>query len=267
MELTKAEIWKIKTDIEKCISLFERGLERDEEQFPFWDNLPPFDDIDKKKFPYWYDPCFDDIDKRISTLTGHVIDTDDYELGKELACYRRSAFLLATRKWNSDDQVTMVWTQCAILLKDVESWIKEAYYKLPYDEFDNYYMKDGKLLHVESKIEYIVESKIEPVNEPATVELIQLPDNLLQALQEKGYIEDALAKPLKWIKSKSLLAYFVEVANDNLNLKNGIKRQIQPFEQLFNVKGITTAINNYKKTGDLPVGYKGINNLFKSLLL
>jgi len=90
----------------------------------------------------------------------------------------------------------------------------------------------------------------------------KLSDNLLSKLQEQKFIENAMARPLKWLKSKSLLAYFVEVANDELNLKNGEKRRIKPFETLFKMSGLTSAINDYKKTGTLPVGYKDIDKLF-----
>jgi hypothetical protein len=83
-------------------------------------------------------------------------------------------------------------------------------------------------------------------------------------LQENGYIEDTTTRPLKWLKSKLLLAYFVDVANDELNLKHGSKRRIRPFEELFNVEGLTVAISNYKKTGDLPIGCVDVDKLFKN---
>jgi hypothetical protein len=89
-----------------------------------------------------------------------------------------------------------------------------------------------------------------------------IPDNLLQALQEYGFIENAAAKPVKWLKTKSLLAYFAEVANDKLNLKHGEKRQIKPFETLFDVSGLISAKNDYKKTGDFPIGHEDIDKLF-----
>jgi hypothetical protein len=60
-----------------------------------------------------------------------------------------------------------------------------------------------------------------------------------------------------------LLAYFAEIANEKLNLKNGEKRQIKPFETLFNVSGLTSAINDYKKIGTFPVGYREIDRLFR----
>ena len=90
-----------------------------------------------------------------------------------------------------------------------------------------------------------------------------LPNMLLVKLQQSGCIKDITVRPLKWEKSKSLLAYFVDVANDKLNLKKGQKRQIKPFETLFNVLGLTDCINEYQnKTGQPPQGYKDIDNLF-----
>jgi hypothetical protein len=61
---------------------------------------------------------------------------------------------------------------------------------------------------------------------------VTIPDNVLKQLQKTGCIENAAATPLKWLKSKSLLAWFVDVANDKLNLKHGKKRQIKPFEAM-----------------------------------
>jgi hypothetical protein len=68
-------------------------------------------------------------------------------------------------------------------------------------------------------------------------------------------------KPLEWTKSKALLAYFVDGITEKYNLKHGEKRMIKPFETMFKTTGITHAINDYKKTGDSPVGYKDIDKL------
>ena len=72
-------------------------------------------------------------------------------------------------------------------------------------------------------------------------------------------------EPLRWLKTKSLLAYFVDVANDKLNLKSsGGRRQIQPFEMMFNMSGLGDAMSEYKnKTGQKPQGYEIIDNIFK----
>lgn len=89
----------------------------------------------------------------------------------------------------------------------------------------------------------------------------QIPTDLLDKLEQGGFIQK---EPLQWLKSKSLLAYFVDVANDKLNLKHGQKRSIKPFEDMFNVSGLTGCMNEYKnKTGQLPQGYEDVDNLFE----
>jgi len=88
----------------------------------------------------------------------------------------------------------------------------------------------------------------------------ELPADLLNKLETQGFIK---TQPLQWLKSKSLLAYFVDVANDKLNLKHGQKRLIKPFETMFNVSGLVGCINEYRnKTGQYPQGYKEIDSLF-----
>lgn len=89
----------------------------------------------------------------------------------------------------------------------------------------------------------------------------QIPTDLLDKLEQGGFIQK---EPLQWLKSKSLLAYFVDVANDKLNLKHGQKRSIKPFEDMFNVSGLTGCMNEYKnKTGQLPQGYEDVDKLFE----
>jgi hypothetical protein len=89
-----------------------------------------------------------------------------------------------------------------------------------------------------------------------------IPDNIWNELEKRGFIGNAKALPVKWLKSKALLAYFVDVANDKLNLKHGEKQRIRPFEMLFGVSGLVSAKNDYKKTGGLPVDYGHIDKLF-----
>ncbi|MDR1223408.1 MAG: hypothetical protein LBL07_11110 [Tannerella sp.] len=106
-------------------------------------------------------------------------------------------------------------------------------------------------------------------HQPAKAADPQIPDallNILPDLQQAGCIENTEDRPLKWLKSKTLLAYFVDVANENLSLKDsGERRKIKPFETLFNERGLTGCINEYKnKTGQLPNGYRDIDKLFKT---
>ena len=88
----------------------------------------------------------------------------------------------------------------------------------------------------------------------------QIPPEILLALEQNGFIA---LNPLKWLKSKALLGYFVEGMNDKYDLKHGEKRMIQPFETMFGKSGLSGAINDYKKTGNLPIGYKIIDNILK----
>ena len=87
-----------------------------------------------------------------------------------------------------------------------------------------------------------------------------IPEIVWNDLEAEGLIT---INPLTWKKTKALLAYFVEVANDKFNLKHGEKRQIRPFEIMFNKTGITSTINDYKKTGDLPVGHEIVDKILK----
>jgi hypothetical protein len=71
-------------------------------------------------------------------------------------------------------------------------------------------------------------------------------------------------KKIEWTgKSKSLLAYFVDNITDKYDIKNGEKRLIKPFETMFNKTGITNSINDYKKTGQLPIDHEIIDKILK----
>jgi len=71
----------------------------------------------------------------------------------------------------------------------------------------------------------------------------------------------------EWNKSKALCAYFADRASENLGLS---KRQYdgrakiswKPFETLFNLTGLSTARNDYQKTGTLPNGSENVDSLF-----
>ena len=71
----------------------------------------------------------------------------------------------------------------------------------------------------------------------------------------------------KWLKTDALLAYFIDCANDHLELRKGNGRiQWKPFciaFEITNNKNLRDAVNEYKnKTGSFPTGYKEINLLF-----
>ena len=88
----------------------------------------------------------------------------------------------------------------------------------------------------------------------------QIQTEILQALETTGIISQ---NPLEWLKTKSLFAYFVDCMNEKYNLKHGEKREIQQFECMFGITGVTSAINYYQKTGNLPIGHEMIDNILK----
>ncbi len=87
---------------------------------------------------------------------------------------------------------------------------------------------------------------------------------IFSKLKETGYFIES-NNNYQWTGSKALLAYFVDIASDRLGLRPSNNRiPWKPFEQLFNITGLSSSRNEYKnKTGSLPDGYGKINNLFK----
>lgn len=101
---------------------------------------------------------------------------------------------------------------------------------------------------------------------------ISLPSEL-DTEQAKALLQSAIQNRLcdnnyKWLKTKSLLAYFADKASEYLNLSKGkydgkTKTSWKPFETLFNIKRLSGAKNDYQKTGTLPDGYKNVDKLFE----
>jgi hypothetical protein len=108
------------------------------------------------------------------------------------------------------------------LEKEKEEWQYEKHcieiylddYTLKYGEekrnfFDNtperqyITLKYNTLVEIENSIQQAEQELTPPdaATNTKTPQQITLPDNLLQALQQAGFIENAAAKPLKWIKS------------------------------------------------------------------
>jgi len=127
--------------------------------------------------------------------------------------------------------------------------------KLWYSE--DYYKEYRAALQKESNNTLYQPSKIDI---PQSQTDYNIPTEILQALEQNGCITQ---NPLQWLKSKSLLGYFAECMNDKYNLKHGQKRMIKPFENMFGMSGLSGSINDYKKTGDLPIGYEIIDNILK----
>lgn len=96
------------------------------------------------------------------------------------------------------------------------------------------------------------------------------PDCFNWAFAAKGETEPTPPgqwQPIKWEKSKWLLAYFVDLFNCEFLGNDGIKKRTQwkPFELLFGETGLRGSKNDYQKTGSLPDGYKQIEVIIKSL--
>ena len=85
-------------------------------------------------------------------------------------------------------------------------------------------------------------------------------ETILQALEQKDCITQ---NPLKWLKEKNLLAYFVVGMCEKYKIKHGQKRKLKPFEKIFGVSGLSGTINDMKKTGKQPADYEIINEILK----
>jgi hypothetical protein len=96
-------------------------------------------------------------------------------------------------------------------------------------------------------------------------------DNFCCIFRVKNYADSGKSfTPLQWQKKLALFAYFVDKACEKYGLKHGEKRELKPFAAGFNVenkvittKQITAAINDYKKTGQLPIDHGKIDNILK----
>lgn len=100
--------------------------------------------------------------------------------------------------------------------------------------------------------------------EPADLSII--PEEIWIALAKNGLIQ---REPLKWIKSDTLLAFFIVTTCNKLKdkrLKHGEKNQWQPFGKIFqkDVKKLQRLYNgSVKRTGASPLGHEIIAKIFK----
>jgi hypothetical protein len=88
----------------------------------------------------------------------------------------------------------------------------------------------------------------------------KIPDEILLSLEQQKCIA---LNPLQWLKPKALFAYFVVGMCETYNLKHGQNRTLKPFENRFNIKGLSGTINDIKKVGTPPSDYKIINDILK----
>lgn len=143
VNLTKADIWNIKEDIRQSISYISECLDYDRDTF-------------------WYHgmPCFNRLDERVKQLKEHIINTDDYELAKQIASYERYKFTACAHKWYSSQEWRagyIMLTNIHWLMYDIYRWLATEYYKIPDCDVDKYYMKDSRLYDEDTKEEYRLE--------------------------------------------------------------------------------------------------------------
>lgn len=143
VNLTKADIWNIKEDIRQSISYISECLDYDRDTF-------------------WYHgmPCFNRLDERVKQLKEHIINTDDYELAKQIASYERYKFTACAHKWYSSQEWRagyIMLTNIHWLMYDIYRWLATEYYKIPECDVDEYYMKDSRLYDGDTKEEYRLE--------------------------------------------------------------------------------------------------------------
>lgn len=74
-------------------------------------------------------------------------------------------------------------------------------------------------------------------------------------------------QPIKWPKSKRLLAYFVDIFNIEILGNDGSDRRTQwkPFELIFDKSKLRGSKNDWLKTGVLPKGHKHIDDIISNV--
>lgn len=97
--------------------------------------------------------------------------------------------------------------------------------------------------------------------------------NELNTEKAKALLQKAIQNGLcdgkyKWLKTKSLLAYFADKASEYLKLGKGkyggrTKTSWKPFETLFGLSELCAAKNYFQRTGTLPCDYKDVDKLFE----
>ena len=96
--------------------------------------------------------------------------------------------------------------------------------------------------------------------------------DLLKRTIEHGFCNESY----KWLKTKALLAYYGDKASEYLRIGKGLydgreKTNWKPFEALFRdkdgggISNLSQSRNDYRKTGELPIGHADIDNLFEEL--
>lgn len=162
-----------------------------------------------------------------------------------------------------------------------------------FEEFpDEYIDNDDVYIYLKRKIDFISKysdnynkkEKDKSVKQLQTGLSEQQVLKLYDLLVEKGFITDRnkecfvwafgvtdeeeleqprQRQPIKWLKSKGLLAYFVDIFNIEILVNGGIDRRTQwkPFEIIFDESTLRGAKNDWLKTGVTPIGYELIDDI------
>ena len=113
----------------------------------------------------------------------------------------------------------------------------------------------------------ILRSKLKGTNTKSVLNISpKLKTVLIKA--EKSGLLISNKNQYKWLKTKSLLAYFISKISDELELSPSNGRiQWKYFKPLFGYdskdNSLAGALNDFKKVGTFPLGYEIIDNLFK----
>lgn len=88
----------------------------------------------------------------------------------------------------------------------------------------------------------------------------KIPSDIWKRLEDAGIIT---RDPWKWDKSKRLLGYFAELANEKFKIGTEKKKQLLMFELLFGESDIRGAINDYRKFAFRPPDHEVIDKIFE----
>jgi len=185
-----------------------------------------------------------ELEKSIKKLRGYAkMNNEDQELRRKGECAIRGAYRSLLKEGITLDEETK---------RSVESILD---------------MMDKNFPSAPNKIivaEIVAEKKNRDARwqkpNDANTPKIEIEPSVLADLEKHKIITQ---KPLKWLMSKSLFAYFVDIYTEKYNVKtksNG-RKMLKPFEVMFEINNLRGRINDYKKGGDLPVDYKTIDEI------
>ena len=220
--------------------------------------------------------CYNRIDiKKFENEVFNLYDSNRKALKIKLSDYLIDCFTPfynVLEKYKENDKVFIPHIYCCY--NDVEYTLL-GILGMPIDNeipVHHYYLK----LSYTKKIIYKYYPELKnDATPPRKPQQIQLSENLLNDLEKEKLITK---EPLKWTASKALFAYFIknvyEKADNecvskykskykNNPFRQGEKRKIKIFEEMFDTKGLTAAINENNKTEATPIGHEKIDEIIK----